>query len=117
MVHERVLVFSKERPTVEQIEKLFTLCFTDKETGYCTVDGYSGIREFPYVPDNIKDKYFIQLSDLWSLNEWDIGDNLNYILQYITIDKELKYEIGEKLLAYTHTLPDTTWIALMWIAP
>lgn len=116
MVHETVLLFSKERLDEEKIYEILKICFTDQD-GYSTIDGYSGILEFPYVPETVKDKSFLQLSDLWSLNEWDIADNINLIITYITIDNELKYATGEDILVYAHSLPETTWIARLWIAP
>ena len=122
MVHEIVLVFSKEKPTIEKIEEIFEFCFYNKEKGYYTVDAFSGIIEFPFIPNNLKEKNFIQLTELWKLKEWDNDDNISggkshNITSYISIDNELKNGTSSEILSYAQSLPQTMWITRMWIAP
>ena len=108
MAHEYVLVFSKEQPNKEKIEQIFDNCFYDNELDRYSVDGYGGIIEHPFTPNSIKDNYFMKLSDLRSLTDWEISENLN-VQMFITIDNELRNVYDREILEYAKSLPETIW--------
>ena len=113
MVHERIVVFSRKELNLEKMEQLFDKIFYNSAWKDYTVDAYSGSIRL-YFDDDSRQAYFIQLG---SLSESEFYANLS-APSYITIDEVYKEDVDfVEILTYANSLPKTTWIGIMNIAP
>ena len=116
MVHEEILVFSNSKLDFKKIETLYDKIFYDKDLEEYIIDAYSGVNKF-YFEDSSKKVYFMQLHDLWQLSESEIQCNLSSP-SYITVDEVFKENSDLiEVLTYARSLPESTWIGIMYIAP